>query len=83
MTECQTLQPDWELDITTPHYILDLEFRKLGVESQFLDNTSIFPRRESGIVFGLGTCDYHFTRCEYEGGRFGISNTHDYSCESL
>ena len=39
--------------------ILDLEIRKLRIESQFLNDTGVFARSKFGVVLGLGTGHNH------------------------
>jgi hypothetical protein len=41
VTVCKTLETNWELDVAAAHNILNLEFRKLGVEAKLLDNARI------------------------------------------
>lgn len=41
MVACKTFKPDWELDIARSDNILNLELLEFGIESEFLDNTSI------------------------------------------
>jgi len=83
MTKSQTLQPNREFDIATPHDILNFELCKLGVKAQFLDDSGVFTRRKSRIVFGFRTGDDHFARGEDKGGGFWFSDTHDNGGETL
>ena len=43
MSTCKTLQTDGEFDVTRANNVLDLEVGELGVEAEFLDDSSIFP----------------------------------------
>jgi hypothetical protein len=41
MAVCQSFQTDGELDITTAHNILDLEFGELGIETKLLYDSRV------------------------------------------
>lgn len=43
MATRETLKTDGELDVAGSDNVLDLEIRELGIEAEFLDNTSVFP----------------------------------------
>lgn len=83
MAEGQSFQTDGELDITRSDNVLDLELLKLGVESEFLDDSCVLSRRQSRIVLRLRTSDDHLSRGKDQSGGFRISNTHDDSGETL
>lgn len=44
MIACKTFETDGEFDIARTYYVLDLKFLELGVESEFLNDASIFAR---------------------------------------
>lgn len=79
----QSLQTDGELDITTPDDVLNLEFEKLGIEAELLNDPSILPRRQPRVILRLGTSDDHLPRSENQSSSLGITDTHDHSCETL
>lgn len=43
MATGQSLESNWELDVTRSNNVLDLEVGKLGIEAKFLDDTRILP----------------------------------------
>lgn len=59
MAARKSLKTDWELDIAGPDNVLDLEIRELGIEAELLDDTSVLPRRQLGVIFRLCACDDH------------------------
>lgn len=73
----KSFQTNGELDVTTAHNILNLEFRELGIEPELLHYTCVLARCQSRIIFGLGTSDDHLARCEDQRGRLGFTYTHD------
>jgi hypothetical protein len=79
----QPFKTDRKLDIAGTHNVLDLKVSKLCLETQLLNDPSIFPSRQFGVVFGFGTCHYHFTRSEDQGCSFGITDTHNHSRKTL
>jgi hypothetical protein len=83
MTGCKTFQANGELDIARADDVLDLEVGELGVETELLNDTSIFARGKLGIILRLGTSDNHLSRREDQSGGLGVANTHDDSSESL
>ena len=79
----QTLETDGELDVTRADDVLDLELGELGVEAKLLDNTRILARRQTRVIFGLGTRDDHLARREDERRGLRVTNTHDDGGETL
>jgi hypothetical protein len=79
----KTLEPYWKLYIARPDDILDLEFGKLGLETELLDDSRVLSRSESRVVFGFGTRDDHLARGEDQRGGFRVSDSHDHGGESL
>lgn len=77
------LQTDRELDIATADNVLDFEFRKLGVEAKFLDDASIFARRQPRVVLRLRARNDHLARRENQRSRLGITDPHDDGGETL
>jgi hypothetical protein len=73
----QTLQADGEFDITGTDDVLDLEVRELGVETEFLDDTSVLAGSKLGVILRLGTGDDHLARGEDQSGGLGLTDTHD------
>lgn len=83
MARCETLETNRELDVATAHDILNLEIGELGIETKLLDDTSVLARGKLAVIFRLCTGDDHFTRSEDECSCLGLTNTHDYSGETL
>jgi hypothetical protein len=83
MARCKTLQTDRELDITGANNILDLEVREFCVESKLLDDTSVFARRQLGIIFRFGTSNYHLARGKDQSSGLGLTDTHNDSGKTL
>lgn len=79
----EPLKTDREFDVARSDNILDLEVGELGVEPEFLDDTSVFARRKFRIIFRLGTRDDHLAGGEDQRGSFRFANTHDDSSETL
>ena len=71
------LQTNGELDVATADDVLDFEFRELGVETKFLDNTGVLARCQPRVVFGFRARNDHLPRREDQGSRLGITNPHD------
>ena len=80
---CKTLKTNRKLDVGATNDVLNLEFKKFGVEAKFLDNARVLARRQARVVFTLGTSHDHLPRRENECGRLGIANPHDDSGETL
>ena len=91
------IQVDGELDIGTPHDVLDLEMLELDMVSQFLvfsiscifwetfhylDDPGIFPGSNATLVFGLGSGAHHLPRSEHQGRGLGLPQPHDDRRES-
>lgn len=83
MTGRKTLQTNGKLDVARSNDVLDLEVSELGVESEFLDDTSIFARSKLRVVLRLGTSDNHLARGKDEGRGFWLTNAHDDSRKTL
>ena len=79
----ESLQANGELDVTTAHDVLNFELGELRVEAELLNDTRVLARRETRVVFGLGTRDNHFPRSEDQGGGLWVTNAHDDSCKTL
>ena len=56
------LQTNGKLDVTAANDVLDFELGKLGVESKFLNDTSIFARRQPRVVLRLRARNDHLSR---------------------
>jgi hypothetical protein len=50
MATGKTLKTDRELDVGGTDNVLDLEVGELRVEAKLLDDTSVFARRQLGIL---------------------------------
>ena len=74
---CKTLQPNGELDVAAANNILDFELGELGVEAELLNDTRVLPRRQSRVIFRLGTRHHHLARGEDKSGSLGVTDTHD------
>lgn len=77
VTACQTFETDRELDVARANNVLNLEVRKLRVEAKLLDDTSVLAAGKLAVILGLGTSDDHLARGEDQGGRLGLTDTHD------
>ena len=77
VTACQAFETDRELDVARADDVLDLEVRELRVEAKLLDDTSVLAAGKLAVVFGLGTSDDHLAGGEDQGGRLGLTDTHD------
>lgn len=55
----------------------------LNLQAQLLDDTSVLATGKLAVILRLGTSHDHFARCEDQGGRLGLSDTHDDGCETL
>lgn len=80
---CQTLQADRELDVARADDVLNLEVREFGIEAQLLDDTSVFPRGQLGIILGFGTGHDHLARSEDQRSGFRFADTHDHGSKTL
>lgn len=83
MSRGETLQSDGELDIARSHDVLNFEVGKLGVESELLNDSRVFSRRQLGIILRLGPGDDHLPRGEDQRRRLGLANPHDHGRETL
>ena len=54
MPESQALETNRELNITGTDHVLDLEIRKLGLETELLNNSSVFTGCKLGLFLALG-----------------------------
>jgi hypothetical protein len=83
MARSETLETNGELNVARSDNVLDLEVGELGVETELLDDTRVFARRQLRVIFGLGTSDDHLAGGEDQGGCLGLTNTHDHSGKTL
>ena len=83
MLGSKTFQSNRKLDVTRADNVLDLKIGELGIESQLLDDASVFPRCQFRIILRLRTSNYHFARGKDECGGFWIANAHNDSSETL
>ena len=83
MARSQTFETNWELDVAGANDVLDLEVGKLCVETELLDNTSIFARGKLRIILRLCTRDDHLARGKDQGSSLWFTNSHDDSGETL
>lgn len=83
MARSQTLETNGKFDVTRPNDVLNLEVRKLGIESKLLDDSCVLARGQLGVVFGLGSGDNHLARGKDQGSRLRLADTHDDSGETL
>ena len=79
----EALQTDREFNVAGSDDILNLEFRKLGIKAELLDDACVFARCKARVIFGFCTGDDHFARGENERGSLGFADTHDHSSETL
>ena len=79
----ETLETDRELDVAATDNVLDLELRKLGVETKLLYDTRVLAGGKAGVVFRFCTSNDHLARRKDEGSSLGVTNTHNDSCETL
>jgi hypothetical protein len=77
VTACQAFETDGELDVARANNVLDLEVRELRVEAELLDDASVLAACKLAVVLRLGTGDDHLARGEDQGGRLGLTDTHD------
>ena len=47
----EAFQTNWEFNVTASNDILDFEVHEFRIEAEFLDNTRIFTRCETRIIF--------------------------------
>ena len=83
MTAGKTFETDRELDVARANDVLDLEIRKLCVESELLDDPSIFARGKLRVVLRLGAGHNHLARGEDQSCGLWFANTHDDGRETL
>ena len=83
MSRGQSLQANGELDVAGANDVLDLEVRKLGIESELLDNTSVLAGCKTAVILALGTSDDHLAGSEHESRCLWLTNTHDHGSETL
>lgn len=83
VTASKAFETDRELDVTRADNVLDLEVGELCVEAELLDDTSVLARGKLAVILGLGTGDDHLARGEDQGGRLGLTDTHDDGGETL
>ena len=79
----ETLQTNWELDVTRTNDVLDLEVGELGIETELLDDPGVFARGKLRVIFRLCTGDDHLARGEDECGCLWVADSHDYGSKSL
>lgn len=83
MLASETFQANRELDVTRAHDVLDLEVGELGIETELLDDSSIFAGSQLGVVFRFGTSDNHLSGSEDECSCLWVTDTHDDSGKTL
>ena len=83
MLASKTFKADGEFHIARSYNILNLKVGKLCVETEFLNNSSIFARGEFAVIFGLCASDDHLTRRKDESSGLRITDTHNDSRETL
>lgn len=79
----QTLETDWELDVTRADNVLDLEVGELGIESQLLDDARVLARGKLAVVLRLGAGNDHLARGEDQCSSLWLTNAHDNSRKTL
>ena len=79
----QTLETDRELDVARADDVLDLEIRKLGVETKLLNDTGILARGKLRVVLRLGAGHDHLAGGEDKRGRLRFTDAHDDGRETL
>ena len=79
----KALKTNGDLYIAAAHDVLNLELGELGVEAELLDDACVLARGEARVVLGLCAGDDHLARCENEGSRLGVADTHDDRGETL
>ena len=77
VTACQAFETDRELDVARADNVLDLEVGELRVEAKLLNDTSVLAACKLAVILGLGTGDDHLAGGEDQGGRLGLTNTHN------
>lgn len=65
---------------TRKHYEETYEF---GIEAELLDDAGILATSKLAVILRLGTGDDHFATGENQGGRLGLTDTHDDGSETL
>jgi len=77
MARCQTLETDRKLDVAGADNVLDLKVGELCVEAELLNDASVFPRCQLGVIFGFRTSDDHLSTCKDQSGCLWLTDTHN------
>lgn len=77
VTASKALETNRELDVARSDNVLDLEVGELCVEAELLDDTGVLARGKLAVIFRFGTGDDHLAGGEDQGGRLGLTDTHD------
>ena len=79
----KTFKTNRELDVARADNVLNLEVGELGIETELLNDSSIFARSQFRIILGLGPGDHHLAGSEDECSCLWFTDTHDDSGETL
>ena len=83
MTVGETLEPDRKLDVGRADNILNFKVFELSIESELLNDSSIFARRQFRVILALCTSYDHFARSKDESSSLWFADTHNDGSKTL